>query len=55
MADNSVIGIDVVARLDQFRAEMAKLPGITAADAKAMSAELNKSIQSATRNAAAAA
>ncbi len=46
MAEN-VIGIDIVARLDQFRAEMEKLPDITSAQAKAMSAQLSKEIKAA--------
>jgi len=45
MAGNEVVGIDIVARLDQFRAEMGKIPGITAENAKAMASELNKSIK----------
>lgn len=46
---NEVVGIDIVARLDRFKAEMASLPGITGKEARAMAAELNRSVKEATR------
>lgn len=46
MADN-VVGIDIVARLDSFRAELAKIPDIGAAEAKALTAQLSKEIRGA--------
>ena len=55
MAGNEVIGIDIIAKLDQFRSEMAKIPGITAENAKAMASELNKSIKAVETQARAAA
>jgi hypothetical protein len=52
---NELIGLDIGIKLDGFRAEMAKIPGITAENAKAMAAALNKSIKEAERAAKAAA
>lgn len=48
MAD-SVIGIDVVARIDNLRAELAKIPDIGAGEAKALTAQLAKEIKGAER------
>ena len=39
---NETVGIDIVARLDQFKASLAKIPGIGAKEAKALTAELAK-------------
>jgi len=46
MAEN-VVGIDIVARLDSFRAELAKIPEIGASEAKALTAGLAKEIKNA--------
>lgn len=46
MAEN-VIGIDIVARLDDFRAELAKIPDIGGKEAKALTAQLSKEIKAA--------
>lgn len=47
MAENSVIGLDIVARLDQFKAEMAKIPDIGGKEAKALAAQLTRDIKAA--------
>jgi hypothetical protein len=52
---NAVIGMDLELKLDGFRAEMAKVPGITAENAKAMASALNRSIKEAEKAAKAAA
>lgn len=52
---NQVIGMDLQLKLDGFREEMAKVPGITADGAKAMAAALNKSIKEAEKAAKASA
>ncbi len=49
------IGLDVVARLDKFREEMAKIPGITGVEAKAMAGQLSREIKAAERAAKGAA
>lgn len=54
MADN-VVGIDIVARLDSFRAELAKIPDIGADEAKNLTAQLSKEIKAAERAATSAA
>lgn len=46
MAEN-VVGIDIVARLDAFRSELAKIPDIGAAEAKTLAAALSKEIKAA--------
>jgi hypothetical protein len=46
---NPVIGVDVVASLDGFRAELAKIPDIGADEAKALAARMNKEIQALTK------
>ena len=52
---NEVIGLDIGIKLDGFREEMSKIPGITAENAKAMAAALNKSIKEAEKASKAAA
>lgn len=47
MADGNTVGLDIVARLDQFRAEMAKVPDIGGKAAKEMAAQLSKEIKAA--------
>lgn len=47
MAANEVLGMDLILRLDQFRAEMAKIPDIGGKEAKELSAQLSKEIKSA--------
>lgn len=46
MAEN-VVGIDIITRLDVFRAEFAKIPDIGTAEAKALAAALSKEIKAA--------
>lgn len=46
---NPVIGVDVVASLDGFRRELAKIPDIGADEARALAAKMNKEIQALTR------
>lgn len=46
-AGNPVAGIDIVARLDKFRAEMAQIPDIGGKEAKALTAQLSKEIRAA--------
>ena len=55
MAGENQVGIDIVARLDQFRADMAKIPDIGGKEAKALAAQLSKEIKSAERAARSAA
>lgn len=55
---NEVAGIDVVARLDAFRAELAKIPDIGGKEARALTAQLSREIkrsEKASRDAAKAA
>jgi len=52
---NPVAGIDIVARLDQFRAELAKIPNIGGKEAKALAAQMSKEIRAAEKAALAAA
>ncbi len=52
---NPVAGIDIVARLDQFRAELAKIPDIGGKEAKALAAQMSKEIRGAERASLAAA
>jgi hypothetical protein len=52
---NPVAGIDIVARLDQFRAELAKIPDIGGKEAKALAAQMSKEIRAAEKAALAAA
>jgi len=52
---NPVAGIDIVARLDQFRAELAKIPDIGGKEAKALAAQMSKEIKAAERASLAAA
>ncbi len=55
MGANETVGIDVVARLDQLRAELGKIPDIGGKEAKALTAALArevKAMETATRNAA---
>ena len=47
MAGENVVGLDIVARLDQFRSEMEKIPGIGGKEAKALTAQLSREIKSA--------
>lgn len=47
MAGNEVVGLDIEARLDQFRAELAKMGDIGAAGAKTLTAKLSKEIKGA--------
>lgn len=47
MAENNVVGLDVIARLDGFRAELAKIPDIGAKEAKALTAQLSREIKAA--------
>lgn len=47
MASENVVGLDIVARLDAFRAEMAKIPEIGGKEAKALTAQLSKEIKAA--------
>lgn len=54
MADNEV-GIDIRARLDRFRQDMATIPDIGGKEAKALAAQLQKDIRAAERAARAAA
>lgn len=49
MAGNAVIGVDVVAKLEAFRAEMEKIPGIGAEEARAMAARMNKELRALSR------
>lgn len=49
MANNPVIGIDVVARLDQLKAQLSQIPGITAEQSKLMLGELSKNLKAATK------
>lgn len=49
MAGNPVIGVDVIAKLDGFRAELAKIPGIGAEEAQALAARMNKELRALTR------
>ena len=49
MAANEVVGIDIVARLDDFRAELAKIPDIGAKEAKALTSQLSREIKRAER------
>jgi hypothetical protein len=54
---NPVAGIDIVARLDRFEAELAKIPNIGAKEAKALATQMSKEIKAAekaARDAAAA-
>jgi hypothetical protein len=44
---NPVVGIDIIARLDQFKAELAKLPDIGGKEAKALVGQLSREIKSA--------
>lgn len=46
MASNEVVGIDIVARLDDFRSELAKIPDIGAREAKALTSQLSREIKS---------
>jgi len=52
---NEVIGIDIVARLDQFRAELGKIPDIGAKDARQLVTALSREIKGAERASKAAA
>lgn len=53
MAEN-VVGIDIVARLDNFRAQLAEIPNIGGKEAKSLVAQLSKEIKAAERAAKAA-
>jgi hypothetical protein len=44
---NPTVGIDIVARLDQFKAELAKIPDIGGAEARSLTAKLSKEIKAA--------
>ncbi len=46
---NPVAGIDIVARLDKFREELAKIPDIGGAQAKALASQMSKEIKAAER------
>ena len=46
---NEVVGIDIVARLDAFRAELGKIPDIGAREAKGLTAALSREIRAAER------
>ena len=48
MSQNEVVGIDIVARLDDFRAELAKIPDIGGKEAKALTSQLSREIKKAT-------
>lgn len=52
---NEVVGIDIVARLDGFRAELAKIPDIGGKEAKALVGQLSREIKGAERASRAAA
>jgi hypothetical protein len=52
---NPVAGIDIVARLDQFKADLAKIPDIGGKEAKALAAQMSKEIKAAERASLAAA
>jgi hypothetical protein len=47
MSTNEVAGIDIRARLDQFAADMAAIPGIGAKEAKLLVAQLSKEVKQA--------
>lgn len=49
MATNEVVGIDIVARLDGFRAELAKIPDIGSKEAKALTSQLSREIKKSER------
>lgn len=49
MATNEVVGIDIVARLDGFRAELAKIPDIGSKEAKSLTAQLSREIKKSER------
>lgn len=44
---SNTVGIDIVARLDNFKAELAKIPGIGQAEARTLASKLSKEIKSA--------
>jgi hypothetical protein len=46
---NEVVGIDIVARLDGFREELAKIPDIGSKEAKQLAAQLSREIKAAER------
>ena len=46
---NEVVGIDIVARLDGFRSELAKIPDIGGKEAKALVSQLSREIKQAER------
>jgi len=46
---NEVVGIDIVARLDRFRKEMAEIPDIGAKEARALTGQLSREIKKAER------
>jgi len=52
---NEVVGIDIIARLDGFREELAKIPDIGSKEAKQLAAQLSREIKSAERASARAA
>ncbi len=52
---NEVVGIDIVARLDGFREELAKIPDIGGKEAKQLAAQLSREIKGAERAAKSAA
>jgi hypothetical protein len=45
MSQNEVVGIDIVARLDDFRSELAKIGDIGGKEAKALTAQLSREIK----------
>ena len=46
---NPQVGIDIIARLDKFKAELAKIPDIGGKEARALTAQLSKEIRAAER------
>jgi hypothetical protein len=49
MSQNEVVGIDIVARLDDFRAQLADIPKIGEREARALTAQLSREIKKSER------